>query len=97
MASQTEQQSFLAATQRDRTSLVGANGASKALTRRCARARTERRLRGRLVLAGRRSVPPSMFEGVRANGNSSNRLALHRAERSLYGVCDGDACKRQPP
>ena len=37
-----------------------------------------------------------MFEGVRANGNSSNRLALHRAERPLDGVCDGDARNRQP-
>ena len=37
-----------------------------------------------------------MFEGVRANGNSSNRLALHREERSLDGVCDGNARNRRP-
>ena len=43
-----------------------------------------------------RSVPRSMFEGVRANGNTSDRLALHRAERSLDGVCDGDTRNRRP-
>ena len=56
----------------------------------------KRRLRGRLVLSGRRSVPPSMFEEVRTNNNSSNRLALHRAERYVDGVCDGDARNRRP-
>ena len=37
-----------------------------------------------------------MFEGVRTNGDSSNRLALHRAERSVDGVCGGDARNRRP-
>ena len=37
-----------------------------------------------------------MFEGVRTHANSSNRFALHRAERSVDGVCDGDARKRRP-
>ena len=41
MASQTEQQSCTADAKREPTALIGANGASKTLPRRCARALTE--------------------------------------------------------
>ena len=37
-----------------------------------------------------------MFEGVRAVDSSWNRLALHRAKRSVDGVCDGGARSRRP-
>ena len=37
-----------------------------------------------------------MFEGVRAHANFSNQFALHRADRSLDGVCDGGARNRRP-
>ena len=37
-----------------------------------------------------------MFEGVRAHANFSNQFALHRADRPVDGVCDGNARNRRP-